>query len=101
VREVGSVSDRLTVALPAELVDAVAERVLELLEERGGLGRPDDPLMTVEESAEYLRCSRQRVYDLLARQGNEPARLEGVHDGRRRLIRRSELDRYLEGAGPE
>jgi excisionase family DNA binding protein len=95
------VTDRLTVALPPELVDAVAERVLELLEERGGLGQPDDPLMTVEESAEYMRCSRQRVYDLLARQGDGLARLKGVHDGRRRLIRKSELDRYLEGAGPE
>jgi excisionase family DNA binding protein len=93
------VTDRLTVTLPAELVDVIVERVVERLEER--LEQPDDPWMDVNEAAEYLRCSRQRIYDLLARQGEEPARLEGVHDGRRRLIRKSELDRYLEGAGPE
>jgi excisionase family DNA binding protein len=90
-----SENESLTVALPAELVDAVVERVVELIEARGALGS-DDPWLDVDEAAAYMRCSRQRIYDLLARKRDDPARLEGGHDGRRRLIRRSELDRYLE-----
>jgi excisionase family DNA binding protein len=95
------VTDGLTVTLPPELVDAVAERVVELIEQRGGLGQPEDPWLTVEQAAEYIGARPQRIYDLLARQGEGPARLGGGRDGRRRLVRRSELDRYLEGVGPE
>lgn len=83
-------SDELTVALPPGLVDAVAERVLELIEARGGIG-PDDPWLTVDEAADYIKSSKQRVYDLFSQ-----GLLVGGHDGRRRLVRRSELDRHLE-----
>ena len=76
--------------LPDELVDAVAERVAALLDERSA--GVDDPWFTVPEAAEYMRCKPQRIYDLIS-QGH----LHADRDGRRRLIRRSELDRYLTG----
>lgn len=82
----------LTVALPQELVDAVARRVLELLEDR--LEPERDSWMTVEQAAEYMGCKRQRVYDLHSR-----GELQAGRDGRRLLFRRSMLDSYLEGTG--
>jgi excisionase family DNA binding protein len=49
------------------------------------------PFLTVQETAEYLRCSRQRVYDLLS-----AGRLPRVKEGARTLIRRSDIDTYLQ-----
>jgi excisionase family DNA binding protein len=51
---------------------------------------PASPFLTIKEAAEYLRCSRQRVDDLLSAR-----RIERVKDGARTLIRRSHLDAYL------
>jgi excisionase family DNA binding protein len=48
------------------------------------------PYMSVVEAAEYLRCSRQRIDDLLSQR-----KLRRVKDGRRTLISRSELEAYL------
>jgi excisionase family DNA binding protein len=49
------------------------------------------PYMTIVEAAEYLRCSRQRVDDLLSQR-----RLTRQKDGRRTLVRRSEVEAYLQ-----
>jgi excisionase family DNA binding protein len=78
----------LTVEVPSAVVEAIAFRVLELLEERGALG--NDPWLNVDEAADYLRCSRQRVYDLVSHGKLRPGR-----DGRRLLFRRSELGAEL------
>lgn len=51
----------------------------------------DDPWLSIEEAAGRARCAKQRIYDLLSQ-----GRLKGGRDGTRRLIRRSELDAYLE-----
>jgi excisionase family DNA binding protein len=80
----------LSIAIPGELVELVAARVLEVLEERGALA--PDPWLSVAEAADYARCSKQRIYDLVAANKLAPGR-----DGRRLVFRRSELDRYLEG----
>lgn len=81
----------LTLAIPAEVVDAIAARVrTELLAE---LGRPTDPWLDVAEAADYLRCKRQRIYDLC-----QQGRLKPARDGSRLLLRRSWLDAYLESA---
>jgi excisionase family DNA binding protein len=50
--------------------------------------------MTIPEAAAYLRCSRQRVDDLLSQR-----RLARVKEGSRTLVRREEVDRYLSGGG--
>jgi excisionase family DNA binding protein len=44
----------------------------------------------VAEAADYLRCSKQRVYDLTA-----SGRLPVSKDGTRSLFRREWLDAYL------
>lgn len=85
-------SDGIQIALPAELVDLVAERVLEILDQRGDL-EPDDPWLDVDEAAAHIKASsKQRIYDL-----HHQRRIIAGRDGTRLVFRRSELDRYLEG----
>ena len=76
---------RLTVEFPAGEVERIARRAAELASAQvRSLGpSPDSPLMTVPEAAEYLRCQRQRIDDLLSQK-----RLTRVKDGGRTLIRR-------------
>jgi len=50
------------------------------------------PYMTVTEAAEYLRASKQRVYDLLS-----AGRLTRRKDGTRVLVSREELEAHLAG----
>ncbi len=88
-----SVPDRLALRVPEELVEAVAQRAAEIvLEQLSGRSHPASPWLTVPEAAEYLRASRQRIYDLLSSR-----RLTRHRDGTRVLIRLDELDRYLAG----
>lgn len=49
------------------------------------------PWLNVAEAAERLRCRRDRIYDLIAL-----GRLHPRRDGRRVLLHRDDLDRYLE-----
>lgn len=84
--------EAFALTVPAELVDAVAERVVDLLADRTAAAGPVSPWLTTDEAAEYLRCGRQRVFDLVHAGTLEPAR-----DGRRLLFRRDALDRYLMG----
>ncbi len=77
--------------LPPTALDALAE----LLHERLSPPSPASsehasPYMTVPEAAAFLRVRRQRVDDLLSQ-----GRLSRVKEGRRTLVRRSELERHL------
>lgn len=86
--------------VPSELLDAIATRVADELERRGALGGQTaavSPWMTTAEAADYLRCSKQRVFDLTS------AGALHVHkDGARNLYRRSDVDAYLAGdRGPD
>jgi len=76
--------------VPDELVEALAERAAELAAERLGASTAPE-LMTVPEVAAYLRCNKQRVYDLISQ-----GRLPCLKDGARVLIRRADLLAYLE-----
>jgi excisionase family DNA binding protein len=80
--------------LSGELLDWIAERVVEILQTRQSDGGGDDRRrwMTVAEAAEYLRCSPQRIYDL-----RSARRLSRHGDGSRALVDRHELDRLAEG----
>jgi excisionase family DNA binding protein len=49
--------------------------------------------MTIPEAAEYLRCSRQRIDDLLSQR-----RLRRYKDGSRTLVSRAEVEVYV-GSG--
>jgi excisionase family DNA binding protein len=80
----------LRIDLPATLIDEIAERAAALVLERLD-GNPRQPeLLSVPEAAELLRCSRQRVYDLLS-----AGRLERLKDGSRVLVRRADVIAHL------
>lgn len=84
---------RISFDIPDPLLDEIAIRVAEELERRGmaSLSEPDSsPWVDVAGAATYLRCERQRIYDLVSEGKIQPAR-----DGRRLLFRREWLDTYL------
>jgi excisionase family DNA binding protein len=77
-------------AVSAPIASAVAERI------RGELGeRTRSPYLTVREAAEYIRAKPHRIYHLLSARV-----IQRYRDGKRVLIRRDELDRYLASLGP-
>ena len=93
---------RIKIGLALDSEDMDIESVIDLLADRladrlrsqqdGDAPAPSSPYMTVEEAADYLRCKPQRIYDLLSQ-----GRLTPVKDGRRTLVERSEIERYLRG----
>jgi excisionase family DNA binding protein len=77
-----------------ELIDrCVTEAVERRLGEREENGRRS-PYLTIPEAAELLRCSRQRVDDLLSQR-----RLRRYKDGARTLVLRAEIEAHLEASG--
>ena len=79
----------LSLAVPPELVEAIAERVAELLVERLPAQGPA-PWLDVDGAAEYLACPKSRVYEFIAAK-----RVRHFRDGRRVLFRREDLDAAL------
>ena len=79
----------LALTIPDEWLEAVAERVVELLAARATAAR-GSPYLSVAEAAEFLRADRQRVYDLLS-----SGRLSRIKDGARVLVAHAELECYL------
>ena len=79
----------LTFTLPPELVEQVAQRAAALVLERQP-AQTLSPFMTIAEAAEYLRCKRQRIDDLLS-----SGRLTRHKDGTRTLVSRAELAAYI------
>jgi excisionase family DNA binding protein len=79
----------LSLAVPDELVEALAGRVADLLAER--LPHRPEPWLDVDGAADYLACKPHRVYDLKAE-----GRLRFAKDGTRLLFRREWLDACLE-----
>jgi excisionase family DNA binding protein len=82
----------LSLAVPPELVEAIAERVAEMLAERHAA--EPEPWIGVEQACEHLACPRSRIY-ALASAGRIPHR----KDSARLLFRRAELDDWLEQGG--
>lgn len=85
-------SDPLTLELPHEVLDAIAERVAERLAERSPTRAEPTPWLDVDAAARYLAAERHRVYDLVS-----AGRLRCARDGRRLLFRREWLDECLDG----
>ena len=83
---------QLTLDVSEELLDAVAERIAELV--FGRLERPEaSPWMDLPAAASYLGFSRDRLYKLTAA-GTIPCRRQP--GGQRLIFHRDELDRWLE-----
>ncbi len=90
-------SQPLTLTIPVDVLAGLREQVkAEVLAElraeirTNGRGRSDSPYMTIPEAAAFLRCSRQRVDDLLSQQ-----RLSRFKDGSRTLVSRVEVEEHL------
>jgi excisionase family DNA binding protein len=87
-------ADRLSIAVPPELEERIAERAAEIVLER--LGQIADngasPYLTIPEAAEFLRAKRHRVDDLLS-----SGRLTRHKEGSRTLVLRAELEAYMRG----
>jgi excisionase family DNA binding protein len=81
---VGVLADTLV----PRLADELAPRIADELERRAA------PFLTVDEAAEYLRCDRQRIYDLCS-----SGRLTRHKDGSRVLISRLELETHANANG--
>jgi excisionase family DNA binding protein len=62
-------------------------------QERRRPATPGSPFLTVSETAAFLRCKPQRVYDLLTTRT-----LNRYKDGTRTLIKRTELEMYVTSA---
>ena len=75
-------------SLASRLADELAPRIADELERRAA------PFLTVDEAAEYLRCDRQRIYDLCSSN-----RLGRRKDGSRVLVSRLELEQYVNANG--
>lgn len=78
------------VPVALQLDDNALATIAAALPQNGTEPGPASPYMTIPEAADYLRCSRQRIDDLLSQR-----RLTRTKDGTRTLILRSEIDAYL------
>jgi excisionase family DNA binding protein len=72
------------------LVGAVTERVLEALPEP----QPVTPWLNVKGAAEYLCCSKHRIYTLVSMR-----RIPHHHEGSRLLFDRRKLDKWIRDGG--
>jgi excisionase family DNA binding protein len=79
----------LVLSLPDELVEAVAQRAAEIV--LTAQSEPADEWLDVAGAAEYLKCGKRRVYNLVS-EGRAPVHREGT----RLLFKRLELDAWIE-----
>jgi excisionase family DNA binding protein len=80
-----------SLSLPEEIVEAIAERAAAIvLTHQTVAAKASFPYLTIMEAASYLRCSRQRVDDLLSAR-----RLTRIKEGGRTLVLQAEIEDYL------
>jgi hypothetical protein len=83
----------LALALPDDVVEAIAARAAEIVADRPGASE-DGWLRGADRIAAYIDCPRSRVYALTSAR-----RIPVHHDGSALIARRSELDRWLHDGG--
>jgi hypothetical protein len=76
----------LGLQLPDEAIEAIARRAAELVLERLDQAPAAGEWFSIDEAAEFLRCSKQRIYDLRG-----DGRLTRFVEGGRALVARAEL----------
>lgn len=88
----------LTVSLPEELVQTLAERVADVLLERTGITTTQEsPWLDFASAMTYLGFSRNKLYKLTA---SRAIPFRKKRDGQGLLFNRDELDRWLEREYP-
>ncbi len=81
----------LALAVPAELVEQIAERAATIVAD---IERPAAPRwLNTKGAADYLACRPDRIHDLV-----QLGKLHPRRDGRRLLFRPADLDAYLEAS---
>jgi hypothetical protein len=102
-RQLGELAERsngqrpgLALEMPAEWIEAVAERAAAILAERSGSNAGDGWLRGADKIAAYLDCPRSRVYALAS---CTPPRIPIERDGSSLIARRSELDEWVRRGG--
>lgn len=82
----------ISIALPPTALLAIARLVLELMVAEGLVlePAPESEYLTPAEAADFMRCDRQRIYDLLSSR-----RLPKYPDGSRVLVKRTDINNYL------
>ena len=76
----------LTLTLPPEAMQVLAERLAELLQ----AAPRSEEWVGVDDAARHIGCNRNRIYYLVSNN-----RIPHHHEGRRVMFRRSELDDWL------
>jgi excisionase family DNA binding protein len=84
----------LSLHLPEEALEHLAELVAAKVAERVGQNGTSSPWMTAVHAADYLGCSVSRVRTLTL-----TGELPHHRDGSRPLYHRDELDAYVRGGG--
>lgn len=82
----------VTLTMTTELLDAIAERVAQMLQDAPATPAAPD-FMTADEAAAHLRCDRRRIYDLTGAR-----RLPKFREGGRLLLRRADVYALIEAA---
>jgi excisionase family DNA binding protein len=83
----------LALAVTDELIEAMADRVAQILAE-GTADTTEDGYLDVAGAASFLSCPASRIYALVSAR-----RLPHHRDGSRLLFDRAELRRYVENGG--
>jgi excisionase family DNA binding protein len=86
-------AETLSIALPDELLDVLAERVAAKLASEAQAPEPDG-FLDVAGAAEFLACPKSRIYALVS-----AGRLPHHKDGSRLLFDRGELRAYVHTGG--
>ena len=84
-------TNAVTVQLPDDLIEQIAQRAAEPVTERQQTTAT--PWLNVTEAADRLRCEKDRIYDLV-----QQGKLQPRRDGRRVLLHRDDIDAYLESS---
>src|SRR5438552_12851914 len=87
-------SSGLVVTLPPEMIEAISQRVTELLAEQAPSGSGGGWLRGADRIAEYIDAPVSRVYAL-----SSAGRIPVERDGSSLIARRSELDAWVQGGG--
>lgn len=93
-------SEVVTLALPAAVLEALAQRVAAILAEQHP-PREADEWLGVKEAASYLSCPVSRVYAEVARAKDprNPNAIPHEREGQRLLFRRGDLDEWVQRGG--
>lgn len=87
----------VAVELPDDVVEAIAQRAAEIVLERQAAAVPArSKYASIDEAKDFLRCGKQRIYDLRSSRTLTP-----FTEGGRALVAWSELEALVEVEGLE